>query len=35
MDDNKNKIEKLAVNVLGTCVIIIVAMSIWIQFFST
>ncbi len=33
-DDNKNKIERLAINVLGICVIIIVAMAVWIQFLN-
>jgi hypothetical protein len=33
-NDSKNKIERLAINVLGTCVIIIVAMAVWIQFLN-
>ena len=33
-NDSKNKIERLAINVLGTCVIIIVVMAVWIQFLN-
>ena len=33
-NDSKNKIERLAINVLGTCVIIIIVMAVWIQFLN-
>ena len=33
-NDSKNKIERLAINVLGTCVIIIIVMAVWVQFLN-